>query len=71
MRLKPTDETETEFIDMDLLLSLYLDEYKESRGRNMKRIYEVMEECMLKNQEENAYVCRKDLDRIMAKVFVS
>ena len=33
-----TDEKETEFIDFDILLTFFLDEYKNVRKNNLKKI---------------------------------
>ena len=36
--MNPLDENETDFIDLDLVLSFYMDEFRALRKKNQKKI---------------------------------
>lgn len=68
VRENKLDENETDFIDVDLVLSYYLEEYRNLRRLNMQRIAKAIGETNRRNAHKNAKVGVKDILEMMETI---
>ena len=59
------DDVETDWVDVDLMFSYYLEEYRYLRRKNMGKILSNIKEFNRRNQLENILLSYKDLEKIM------
>jgi len=51
IKVNPLDETETEFIDLDIVMKYYLDEYRSLRRQTQLRINKLFGEMLRTNDQ--------------------
>ena len=65
MKINELDEAETDFIDIDLVLSFYLEDYKKLRRANQENIVRSLESCNKHNENMGRDLSIKDVKRLL------
>lgn len=65
MKVNELDEAETDFIDIDLVLSFYIEDYKKLRRANQENIVKSLNTCNQHNENMNRDLSIKDVKRLL------
>ena len=65
IKVNPLDDTESDFIDLDIVMKYYLDEYRTLRRDNQRRINKLFGEMLRTNEREEKPVCMRDVKELM------
>lgn len=68
MKVNELDEAETDFIDLDLVLQFYMEDYYKLRRANQRKIVTAIKACNMHNVNLNQDLSIKDVKRILVNI---
>lgn len=68
MKVNELDEAETDFIDVDIVISFYIDDYKKLRKANQINIIQSIKSCLDHNVNLKSDLSIKDVKRLLSLI---